>query len=212
MILHYETALLPGGWARDVAVTVEGGRIVAVATGVSGGRSGCLLSAPVNLHSHTFQRAMAGLTERRGPGADSFWTWRSLMYRFLERLTPDDVQAIAAMAMMEMAEAGFGAVAEFHYLHHGVGGVPYNDLAEMSGRIVAAAGEVGMGLTLLPGLYMQGGCDGRALAGGQLRFGNDLGRFMELHGLAGRGMAADGVVGVAPHSLRAVSRLALETV
>ncbi len=217
MILHYETALLPGGWARDVAVTVKAGRIAAIAPGVPGARAGCLLAAPVNLHSHTFQRAMAGLTERRGPvrpegGADSFWTWRSLMYRFLDRLTPEDVQAIAAMVMMEMAEAGYGAMVEFHYLHHGVGGVPYADPAEMARRIVAAADEARLGLTLLPVFYAQGGCDGRALAGGQVRFGNDLQRFLTLQAMAGRGMALDGVLGVAPHSLRAVSREGLAEV
>jgi len=211
MLLHYETALLPTGWARNVVVTVRGGRILSVDAGVAGQqtgtlRAGVLLAAPVNLHSHTFQRAMAGLTERRGPGGDSFWTWRSLMYRFLERLTPDDVQTIAAMAMVEMAEAGFGALAEFHYLHHAPQGVPYADPAEMAGRIVAAAAETGLGLTLLPVLYTQGGCDGRPLQGGQLRFGTDLERFLTLQAEAGRGMAADGVLGVAPHSLRAVSR------
>ena len=89
-ILFAETALLPDGWAKDVRVEVAGGRIVAVTSGAAteGQRLGCLLPAPVNLHSHAFQRAMAGLTERRGPGPDSFWTWRSLMYRFLDHLTP----------------------------------------------------------------------------------------------------------------------------
>ena len=208
MILHYETALLPGGWARNVAVEVVAGRIASVCTGVPGGKAGCLLAAPVNLHSHTFQRAMAGLTERRGPGQDSFWTWRDLMYRFLDRLTPDDVQAIAAMVMMEMAEAGYAAVCEFHYLHHGVGGEVYDDLAEMSGRIFAACVETGLGLTHLPVLYARGGCDGRALTAGQLRFGNDVKRFLALHAAAAKGMAglpADCGMGVAPHSLRAVS-------
>ena len=123
---------------------------------------------------------MAGLTERRSAGQDSFWTWRSLMYRFLDQLTPDDVQAIAAMVMVEMAEAGFAAVAEFHYLHHGPGGVRYGDLAEMSSKIAAAAAETGLGLTHLPVLYERGGCDGRALSAGQRRFGNEPGQFAAL--------------------------------
>jgi formimidoylglutamate deiminase len=209
-LLHARTALLPEGWARDVAVEVQGGRIARITPGLPGAALGCLLPAPVNLHSHAFQRAMAGLTERRGAaGQDSFWTWRALMYRFLDHLTPEDVQAIAAFVQIEMAEAGYAAVAEFHYLHHRAGGVPYADLAEMSGRIAAAAAETGLGLTLLPVLYSQGGCDGRALGPGQMRFGNDPDRFGRLWQGAARAVAAlpgDAVIGVAPHSLRAVSR------
>lgn len=206
MLIHAERALLPGGWALDVGVRVEAGRIVAVGPAAGGLRVGCLLPAPVNLHSHAFQRAMAGMTERRSAGQDSFWTWRSLMYRFLDRLTPEDVEAIAAQVMVEMAEAGFAAVAEFHYLHHQPGGAPYANLAEMSERIVNAAEETGLGLTLLPVLYQRGGCDGRALTQGQMRFGNDLDRFALLWEGAAAALRRlpDGVTGVAPHSLRAV--------
>ena len=209
-ILHARTALLPGGWATDVQVQIADGRISAITFGKkpAGQIMDCLLPAPANLHSHTFQRAMAGMTEQRGLDSDSFWTWRSLMYRFLDRLTPDDVQAIAAMAMMEMAEAGYGAVAEFHYLHHAPGGRIYGDLAEMSGRIAAAATQTGLGLTHLPVLYERGGCDGRSLTAGQLRFGNDLDRFSRLWDAARHSLAAlpaDSVLGVAPHSLRAAS-------
>jgi formimidoylglutamate deiminase len=212
-LIWAEQALLPEGWARGVAVTLADGRIGAVEVGVpepvGARRVGVLLPAPTNLHSHAFQRAMAGLTEARGPDpADSFWTWRRLMFRFLDRLTPDDVQAIAAFVQMEMLEAGFAAVAEFHYLHHAPGGVAYDSLTEMSERIVAAADLTGIGLTLLPVLYQQGGCDGRALAPGQVRFGNDPDRFARL--LEGAGAAltalpADARLGVAPHSLRAVT-------
>jgi formimidoylglutamate deiminase len=199
-------ALLPGGWADNVVVEIEDGRIARVRPGVSarGRRVGCLLPAPVNLHSHTFQRAIAGRTERRGPGEDDFWTWRQAMFAFLDHLTPEDVQAIAALAMVEMAEAGFAAVAEFHYLHHGPGGVPYEDRAEMARRIVAAAATAGLGLTLLPVLYMQGGCDGRPPQGGQQRFGCDIKLFGDLLAATPR-LAADGVLGLAPHSLRAVT-------
>ena len=211
-ILCAETALLPDGWARDVQVEISEGRIVAVTTGAAErAQIGCLLPAPVNLHSHAFQRAMAGMTERRGPTPDSFWTWRALMYRFLDHLTPDDVQAIAAFQQMEMLEAGYGCVAEFHYLHHRPGGAPYADLAEMSGRIVAAAQQSGIGLTLLPVLYEKGGCDGRALTSGQVRFGNDMDRFAKLwQGAVDHATGVDMVVGVAPHSLRAVSVRGLE--
>lgn len=211
MLIHAEGALLPEGWARDVGVRVEGGRIAAVTAGCGGPaagaqRVGCLLPAPVNLHSHAFQRAMAGMTERRGAGQDSFWTWRTLMYRFLDRLTPEDVEAIAAHVMVEMAEAGYAAVAEFHYLHHQPAGAPYANIAEMSERIVNAAEETGFGLTLLPVLYQRGGCDGRALTSGQMRFGNDVERFATLWEEAAAAVRRlpDGVTGVAPHSLRAV--------
>ena len=217
-VIWAEQALLPDGWAAGVVVRLDGARIASVAPGpapAGAHRVGMLLPAPVNLHSHGFQRAMAGLTERRGPDPrDSFWTWRRQMYDYLDRMTPEDVQAISAYAFLEMAEAGYAAVAEFHYLHHGQGGVPYADLAEMSGRIVAAAGSVGIGLALLPVLYSQGGCDGRALVRGQDRFGNDLDRFARLLDGAGRHLAemADATLGVAPHSLRAVTPDALRQV
>ncbi|GIX13257.1 MAG: formimidoylglutamate deiminase [Paracoccaceae bacterium] len=216
-------ALLPDGWAEEVRVAIAGGRIHAVETGGGdalppgasgpGHRVDILLPAPVNLHSHAFQRAMAGLTESRGPrGSDSFWTWRQLMYRFLDRLTPDQVETIATLAFMEMLEAGYAAVAEFHYLHHDRGGAGYARPAEMAARIAAAAERTGIGLTLLPVLYMQGGCDGRPLEGGQLRFGCDLDRFARLHQDSAALIArapGDFAIGVAPHSLRAVPPQAL---
>jgi formimidoylglutamate deiminase len=207
MILHAASALLPEGWATDVRIRIEAGRIAEVTPGLPGQGHGVLLPAPVNLHSHTFQRAMAGLTEARTAGQDSFWTWRALMYRFLERLSPEDVQAIAAQAMVEMAEAGFSALCEFHYLHHPVDGGTYADPAEMSGRIVQAAQETGLGLTHLPVIYEQGGVDGRALAGGQLRFGSSPDTYAAVLDGAGRALAGmpDAILGVAPHSLRAVS-------
>lgn len=207
-----ERALLPEGWAHDVAVTLADGRISAVRAGVEAApgarRLGVLLPAVTNLHSHAFQRAMAGLSEARGPDPrDSFWTWRKLMYRFLDRLTPEDVEAIAAFVQMEMLEAGYAAQVEFHYLHHAPGGTPYADLAELSARIAAAARVSGIGLTLAPVLYHFGGCDGRALQGGQLRFGNDLGRYARLLEGAEAAIADldDARIAVAPHSLRAVS-------
>ncbi len=208
-----EQALLAEGWAKDVLVGVGAdGRIASVAAGAppQGHRVGAVLPAPVNLHSHAFQRAMAGMTERRGPhGRDTFWTWRQLMFRFLEALTPDDIEAIAAFVQLEMLEAGYAAVAEFHYVHHQPDGTPYADIGEMSARIVAAAEASGIGLTLLPVLYQQAGCDGAPLAPGQVRFGNSIDRFANLHARAGQIVAAlppDAGLGVAPHSLRAVSR------
>ena len=207
------SALTPEGWQQDICLEIgSDGRIVAI--GSSGPdadiRADLVLPAAVNLHSHAFQRAMAGLTERRGAtGTDSFWTWRRLMYRFLDRLDPEMVEAITALAFMEMAEAGYGAVAEFHYLHHAPNGVPYQSLGELSERIVAASAGTGLGLALLPVAYSQGGCDGRPLEGGQRRFGNDLERYVRLFEEAERmvsNAAPDTGIGVAPHSLRAVPR------
>ena len=184
-VVWAETALLEDGWKQDVRVEIDReGRIASIADNAppEGHRATILLPAPVNIHSHAFQRAMAGLTERRGPDPhDTFWTWRQLMFRFLDRLTPDHVEAIAAFVQMEMLEAGYAANAEFHYLHHQPGGLPYSDLAEMSGRIAAAAATTGIGLTLLPVHYQYGGCDRRPLGPGQIRFGNDFVRFARLH-------------------------------
>ncbi|HRK25352.1 MAG TPA: amidohydrolase family protein, partial [Beijerinckiaceae bacterium] len=207
-VLLFDHALTPDGWARDVALHLEGGRIVSVVpqAGLPAGAeriAGAALPGLPNLHSHCFQRGMAGLAERRGPAADSFWTWRQVMYRFLERLDPEDVEAIAAMAMVEMLEGGFTSLAEFHYLHHGPDGVPYDDPAELAGRIVSAACQTGIGLTLLPVFYAHGGFGGAAPAPGQRRFITTPDRFLALHAAAARAVAAcDGArIGVAPHSL-----------
>ena len=209
--LWAEQALTAGGWRRDVRLQVDAnGRIAGIDSGspAQGRRVGVLLPAPVNLHSHAFQRAMAGLTEQRGPDPrDSFWTWRRLMYRFLERIGPEEIESIATFAQMQMLEAGFAAVAEFHYVHHQPGGAPYADLAELSDRVVAAASETGIGLTLLPVLYRYGGCGGKALQPAQLRFANAPERFARLReeaDSAARALDADARTGVAIHSLRAV--------
>ena len=216
--LFAEQALLPDGWSHKVLVEIgSDGRIDAVTSGADPApaehRVGILLPAPVNVHSHAFQRAMAGLTERRGADpSDTFWTWRQLMFRFLDRLTPDHFEAIEAFVQMEMLEAGYATNVEFHYLHHQPGGQPYDNLAEMSERIVAASAQAGIGLTLLPVHYQYGGCDGRALGPGQVRFGNDIDRYAQLFDSAktalGR-LPPDHQLGVAPHSLRAVASSAL---
>ncbi|MEM7743568.1 MAG: formimidoylglutamate deiminase [Pseudomonadota bacterium] len=213
-ILHAREALLPDGWAADVAVEIEDGRIASVTPGVAGSKTSLavLLPSPGNLHSHAFQRAMTGLTEARTAGRDSFWTWRTLMYRFLEQLTPEDVEAIAAQVYVEMLEAGYAAVGEFHYLHHAPGGAAYRNPAEMSAAIATAAADTGIGLTHLPVLYMRGGTDDRALEGGQLRFGCTLDRFQTLLEGAEKEVARagpDAVTAVAAHSLRAVGVEAL---
>jgi formimidoylglutamate deiminase len=229
-------ALLAEGWARDVLVGIgEDGRIASVehsdgAAAIAGSthlsaddaidqhsvserhnaqQVSVLLPAPANVHSHAFQRAMAGLTERRGPDvSDSFWTWRRLMYAFLDQLTPDQIEAIAAFVQMEMLEAGYATNVEFHYLHNQPGGLPYDNPAELSERIVAAAQTTGIGLTLLPVHYQYGGCDQRKLTLGQQRFGTDLDSFSRLWARAEDSLEllpGDACIGVAPHSLRAVA-------
>lgn len=212
-------ALLSEGWAKEVLVRIDAdGRIAQVTPGsprpANAHQAETLLPAPANLHSHAFQRAMAGLTERRGPDPrDSFWTWRRLMYRFLDQLTPDDVQSIAAFVQMEMLEAGYATNIEFHYLHHAPNGQPYADLAEMAARVTAASRQSGIGLTLLPVLYSYGGLDRRALVRGQDRFGNDPNRFAQLFEASARHLSTlpeDCTMGVAPHSLRAVDKAGLE--
>lgn len=211
-VLWAEQALTSQGWRKDLRLEIDdAGRISAVdcSSEPEGDRVGVLLPAPTNLHSHAFQRSMAGMTEKRGPNPqDSFWTWRELMFRFLDQLTPDDIEAIAAFVQMEMLEVGYAAVGEFHYLHHQSGGIPYANLSELSDRIAAAANTTGIGLTLLPVLYEHGGCDGRPLGPGQIRFGNDIDRFESLLQGAKSALShlpADANLGVAPHSLRAVS-------
>ncbi|HEX2137404.1 MAG TPA: formimidoylglutamate deiminase [Microvirga sp.] len=209
--LFLDHALLPSGWASAVALDVHDGTIRAVEPGASReGRervAGIALPGLPNLHSHTFQRGMAGLAEIRGPEHDTFWTWRELMYRFVRDLSPDAVQAIAAFAMMEMLESGFTALAEFHYLHHDVDGRPYADVAELGGRIAAAAAESGIGLTLLPALYAHGGFGGAEPGEGQRRFVNDAAGFLRLLDRTVEAVSGldDAVVGIAPHSLRAVT-------
>jgi len=154
---HAARALLPQGWARDVRIASQGGMLVEVTPGMpaEAGDAALAIALPGlgNLHSHAFQRGMAGLTEIGGNSGDSFWSWRELMYRFLAHLQPDAMQAIAEQAYVEMLESGFTRVGEFHYLHHGPDGAPYANRAEMAERIAAAAHSSGIGLTLLPVFY-----------------------------------------------------------
>lgn len=214
----FDRALLPDGVAGDVRIHVEDGMITTIATGAERAGAdhveGLALPGIASLHSHAFQRGMAGLGETRGPTSDTFWTWRQVMYRFLGMLTPEDVEAIAAYAYLEMLERGFTRVGEFHYLHHDRDGTPFTDIAELSWRIAVAAETTGISLTLLPSLYNHGGLGGQPPVEGQRRFLNDTNRFMRLmlgaerivRGLPG------GNLGVAPHSLRAVTPEMLQTI
>lgn len=209
--LMFEHALLPQGFARNVRVALQDGRIAAVEPGAARDGTefvaGIALPGMPNLHCHAFQRGMAGLAERRGPQNDTFWTWREVMYRFLSRLSPADIEAIAAFAYMEMLERGFTAVAEFHYLHHAPDGTPYADIGELAVRIAAAAATTGIGLTMLPSFYAYGDFGGASAVPGQRRFLNDPTRFMRLvqrtQEIVARLPRAR--IGIAPHSLRAVT-------
>ena len=208
---HFAQALLPGGWARDVRIEVVAGAILSVSPDTAARpddeRVAIALPGLSNLHSHAFQRAIAGLAEVRGPDADNFWTWREIMYRFVDRLTPDGLRSIATQAYVEMLESGFTRVGEFHYLHHASDGRPFDDIAEMSGAIVDAAEVSGIALTHLPVFYAHAGFGGTPPNPGQRRFTQTLDQFSTLvervRGLAQR--LPDAEVGIAPHSLRAVT-------
>jgi len=216
--LWFDQALLPSGWARAVRLVHGEGRILGIESDVApapGDERGAIaLPGLANLHSHAFQRGMAGLAETRGPSGDDFWTWREVMYRFVDRLGPDDVEAVAAQAYVEMLESGFTRVGEFHYLHHDPAGAPYDDPAELAGRIAAAAEASGIGLTLLPVFYAQAGFGGAAPGHGQRRFLNTPDTYARLLEASRRAVGAlpDAVVGIAPHSLRAVTPEQLDLV
>ncbi|MEO9337311.1 formimidoylglutamate deiminase [Mesorhizobium sp. SB112] len=209
--IFVEKVLLPNGWHSNVRLVWEDGLLTGVTPNAApqpgDERHAILLPGMPNLHSHAFQRGMAGLAETRGHSADSFWSWRDVMYRFALSMTPDQAEAVAAQLYVEMLEAGFTRVGEFHYLHHDRDGTHYNNIAEMAERIAAAAGHTGIGLTLLPVFYAHSTFGGAAPGDGQRRFINDLDSYAKL--LEGCRNAVKSqktaIVGVAPHSLRAVS-------
>ena len=210
-VLHAARALTAQGWKSDVRMTIEDGTITAVEINASAQegdeRHAIATPAAANLHSHAFQRAMAGLAEVRGKETDTFWTWRETMYRFALMMSPDDVEAVAAQLYVEMLEAGFAAVAEFHYLHHAPDGSPYEQPAEIAGRILSAARRVGIGMTLLPVFYAHSSFDGAPPRPEQRRFINDLPSFARLVDDCRQLIKADEgeTIGIAPHSLRAVT-------
>lgn len=217
--LFAHSALLPGGWQRNVLLSWNAaGDLTSVtcdAVPLAGTpvARGPVISGMPNLHSHTFQRAMAGLTETLGDPADSFWSWRTLMYRFAQRLQPRHLQAIGRHLYIEMLKAGYTSVCEFHYVHHGADGQPYANPAELSLRVVRAAEEVGIGMTLLPVLYQYGGLGQAEPLPHQRRFINSPEWILELRQHLQKAMPQNGNrrYGVAPHSLRAVSEASLSS-
>jgi len=209
-------AWLPHGWGANARIDVAGATFAAVEEDAARDDAASLgrfvLPGMPNLHSHAFQRAMAGLAERQTNPEDSFWTWRETMYAFAGRIGPDDLRAIAAQLYVEMLKAGYTQVCEFHYLHHQPDGTAYADPAAMSMALIEAAREAGIGLTLLPTLYMTGGFDGRALAERQRRFGHEIEAYLRLLERLRKMENSTLRVGAALHSLRAVPEAAMDAV
>jgi len=210
------TALLPDGWADNVLIEYDKeGWIIGVDSSKSPQQvsadaefvAGPLLPGMPNVHSHAFQRAMAGLTERASGKKDNFWSWRETMYRFLSSIEPEDMEALAAQVYVEMLKAGYTTVGEFHYIHHHPGGQPYDDRALLSRQIIKAALETGIAITHMPVLYAYGGFDEAPPAEGQKRFINTVPELMKIvEALQGEYRNTPQVtIGFAHHSLRAVS-------
>lgn len=210
-VLYVEQLLTTGGWVKSARVHLSGERIAKIEADAAmqpgDERHALIVPAMSNLHSHAFQRGMAGLAEARGPSTDDFWSWRETMYRFASRMTPDQLQAVAAQAYAEMLEAGYCRVGEFHYLHHDTDAQPFADPAEMAGRIAAAASETGISLTLLPVFYAHASFGGRPPNAIQRRFVHELDAYRRLIERCQDLLShqSGSVLGVAPHSLRAVT-------
>lgn len=214
---HFDVALLPEGWSHDVRVSCDDhGTIDAVEIGSKSGSkiAGAAIPAMPNVHCHAHQRLMAGLAERAGATADSFWTWREVMYGFALRLSPEDLEAVAAQAYVEMLKAGYSCVGEFHYLHHQPDGQAYEEPAEMALRCLSAADASGIAITMLPTLYAYSGFGGKAPAEGQRRFINSADSFLAIHHMLNGVVAANPLwqLGISPHSLRAVTPELLQDV
>jgi len=210
--LFAEQALLPDGWARNVLIRydpADGGILSVARDAVPGGDyfAGIAVPGMPNLHSHAFQRVMAGRAERAGRTDDSFWTWRQTMYELVSRLDPDQIEAVAAQLYAELLCEGYTSVAEFHYLHNRPDGGRYDNPAETATRIVRAAESTGIGMTLLPVLYTQGGFNGEALSQSQQRFQGDPAFLSAVGEAVIESCDHSGwlQVGLAVHSLRAVA-------
>ncbi|MEO9273764.1 formimidoylglutamate deiminase [Marinomonas sp. 5E14-1] len=212
-------ALLPSGWASNVLITVRNGLFTDVQTDQLPLQDSIILSGPTlpslaNLHSHAFQRVMAGAAEVSLNPNDSFWSWRDLMYKIVQKLTPDDAQIIAKQLYIDMLKAGYTQVGEFHYLHHNIGGQQYDQLSEMSNQLIAAANASGIGLTLLPVLYSHSGFGGQAPNAGQARFINSTDSYLSLHQECAEALQDHSLhkLGICFHSLRAVTKPQIDTV
>ena len=214
-------ALLPNGWSNNVIIEIDQSGLISNVTENDNHKVDAdlneeiILPAMNNLHSHSFQRAMAGLTEARSPqGNDNFWSWRNLMYQFLDVLTPEEIFSITLFSQMEMLQSGYVGVGEFHYLHNQIGGTKYDNIAELSEKVLEASEESGMSICLLPVVYERGGCDNRELEGCQLRFHNNIDTFEELYNQIKVFLSKNEnfSLGVAAHSLRAVKNETLNKI
>ena len=214
-------ALLPNGWSNNVIIEIDQSGLISNVTENNNHKVDAYLNEEIilpamnNLHSHSFQRAMAGLTEARSPqGNDNFWSWRSLMYQFLDVLTPEEIFSITLFSQMEMLQSGYVGVGEFHYLHNQIGGTKYDNIAELSEKVLEASEESGISICLLPVVYERGGCDNRELEGGQLRFHNNIDTFEELYNQIKVFLSKNEnfSLGVAAHSLRAVKNETLNKI
>ncbi len=216
MRLFAEKILLANQWQHKQTLTIENGVITAVDNGYIEGAEiadGPVIPGMVNCHSHAFQRAFAGFSEQGSEGQDSFWTWRSIMYKFLGQLTQENAQLIASQLYIEMLKMGYTRVAEFHYLHHDIDGENYSELASMASAIFDAAQASGIGLTLLPVLYQYSGFGQLMPTDGQKRFINSTAQFNQLVSdcFALSAQYNNSNVGIAPHSLRAVDKSSLQS-
>lgn len=204
-------ALLLSGWTQNVRFCFENGVVNNIETSVSLGANDELANVIVpgmgNVHSHAFQRGMAGLAEQKSNNhSDNFWGWREIMYHFLDRLSPDDVNVIAQMAYMEMLECGFTQVGEFHYLHHDINGNKYSNIAQMAQSIISASAQTGINISLLPVFYAHSDFGGKAPSKGQRRFICNIDEFYLLYDKCKSLIYGANRIGIAPHSLRAVTQ------
>ena len=206
-------ALLPEGWREDVLLEWnDDGDLTRVQAGAGARTDGeraehvaYAVPGMVNLHSHAFQRAMAGLAEKAGNGPDSFWTWRELMYRFAGRITPEQMEAVASQLYVECLRHGYTSVCEFHYVQREPDGALYANPAETALRIAESARQSGIGLTLLPVMYSHAGFGEQALKPQQARFRTDPDQVLRIVQALEPHRGPQLEVGAAPHSLRAVS-------
>lgn len=217
--LLFDTALLPHGWANHVAITIDDHGDIAQVVPTAPDPTmacihGCLLPGIPNLHSHAHQRAMAGLAEYVGESTDNFWSWREIMYSYVNRMTPPQLESIAAQLYVEMLKSGYTTVAEFQYLHHDPDGKPYSNCAEMSLRTCAAARTAGIGMTSLPVLYRFSDFGDKAPRPEQNRFLNDATGYLRIVSEIAKQVADDRNMsfGIAPHSLRAINPTLLDEV
>ena len=214
-------ALLPNGWSNNVIIEIDQSGLISNVTENNNHKVDAYLNEEIilpamnNLHSHSFQRAMAGLTEAKSPqGNDNFWSWRNLMYQFLDVLTPEEIYSITLFSQMEMLQSGYVGVGEFHYLHNQIGGTKYDNIAELSEKVLEASVESGINIFLLPVVYERGGCDNRELEGGQLRFYNSFDTYEKLYNQIKVFLSKNEnfSLGVAAHSLRAVKNETLNKI